>query len=387
MRDFRRKRILEAYGEKRGGEIANLAEREGYQFDGASKALFVHEDTVWPDGYDIDTVYPLNEDARARPAHVDEPSSWTLFLARSKEVGATTCWLVRSCYEELVLTYLDWGLPKPGAIADLRALREETQRAIEQANNSLERLFSETRCYLAVMFLEAYRRAPEKTQDSVATRFREGTWLYLLTGLDWDLISHKVIEEVEGYFPGTPPEIAQIQSTAIAALLERRDRVIAEVLPVEARRIACENILAKIVRGEEVGRWSKKDEESLLPRREDFKCQSREAKRDIFDLYDALSEGGYREEEWTIHTDIFRVLAKIKAETKSPNTSRSRFIAGEVARLTLMVKRTLEWRSANGFAGDNAVLSGTSEEVAKQVCDWLFEIGCSHKSEWMRKMA
>ena len=63
MSDSRRTRILEVLGEERGGEIADIAERAGYQFDDTDNALFVDENTVWPEGYDIDKVFPLNKDA------------------------------------------------------------------------------------------------------------------------------------------------------------------------------------------------------------------------------------------------------------------------------------------------------------------------------------
>ena len=411
--------LTECHGEV----IADAAERGRYGYsDEGWGYLYLRTDSIIPrpERVSIERVFPIDVSALADPAtHFRGLASWTRFLQWSPQIQDNDAAVterdysypakhfdskapkrVGEQYDRLRSDHFAGGKPRAGAVADLRALKNEARESLQHWAKQIGSKLESLRKVVAVLFLETWwamdvepetpwEDLPEERRnrlDSLEALF-VSRWRDAIFGASRTWAIGRDITNWSWGWEDAPEVLYELQGSRILSLWDRRDAIIDEVFPVEVQRMACENILAKIVRGEEVGPWSKKDEESLLPPREDFVCQSREARRDIFDLYDALNEGGYREEEWTIHTDIYRVLAKREAETKSPNTSRSKFIAGEVERLALMVKRTLEWQGANGFPGDNAVLSGTSEEAAKHVCDWLFEIGCSHKSEWMRKMA
>ena len=162
-------------------------------------------------------------------------------------------------YDALLSSYFTDGKPVPGAIADLRAFRKETRRIGRRYAGRVGAYLERIRTVAAVLYLEA-RRVHDP--DEVGFTSVQNFWSSALQG------GPMHVQDADGLAgwlrtEGASEALVRFQCAPLFELLEARDSIIAEALPVEYRRIACETILWKLAHGHEVEAWSVEDEAAV----------------------------------------------------------------------------------------------------------------------------
>lgn len=295
-------------GEDVGEAVENAAERGVYRLGPLASYLAVGPETYWPRGLDLDSVFPL--DKSELPKDQFREGGISRYMQASKPVQddmkAINAAIAKQ-YGELLGAYFTNGKPKPGAITDLRAFRKETRRIGRRYAGRAGMKLDQIRKRVAVLFLEA-RRVIDPSPHTVRlssdaidglkearSRFVDYFWGSAVQG------GPRLVNDAGDlarwlHTEGASEELLRFQSESLYALLEERDGIITEALPVEFRRMAGEMILWKVAHGQPVEPWSVEDEAAV---KEDLKrgagnpnwideALSHEEVKAIYDLADKL---------------------------------------------------------------------------------------------------
>lgn len=299
----RREFIAHQHGQDVADAVEDAVVRGVYQLAPGAGYLTVGQFTFWPGSLSLDSVFPLD----VSKLHKDHSREGGMgdYMVGSKPVQNDMKALNKSVavqYEKLQGLYTTSGNPNPGAIADIRAFRKETRafgrRYAWRAGRQLEIV----RRIVAVLFLEARRvfdPAPHTLPldsdarngvDEVRSRFVTYFWQSALNGgprhvTDADALARWL------YTEGASEELLRFQCHTLYAVLELRDKIVTEALPVEIHRIACGRVLWKVARGQLVEAWTDEDTEVV---KEDLKRGrgsppiSEERQKAIYDLAKTL---------------------------------------------------------------------------------------------------
>lgn len=271
LREF----IAHKHGKDVGEVVENAADRGVYRVGPFAFYLEVGPETYWPRGLELDSVFPLDKSELRKD---QSREGWmSRYMQASKPVQDDMKAInaaVEKHYGDLLHGYVTEGKANLGAITDLRAIRKETRRIGRRYAGRVGIRLERIRRLVAVLFLEARRvfdPAPHTVRLSsdaieglqeVGFRFVEYVWGSVVQGgprhvNDADDLARWL------YTEGASEELLRFQSEPLYDLLEERDAIITEALPVEFRRIACKMILWKIAHGQQVEPWSMEEEASV----------------------------------------------------------------------------------------------------------------------------
>lgn len=336
--DGEEKTFRDILAEDLGEQIAEIADGGpyvGFQSDLASdwteedppfyRALMVGRKSVWPEGSDLDSVFPL--ESAALLTGWDEVGKMTSFLKGSKLVQDDFKATMASIGEAYKALRIRLAPEMPGSISDLHALRSETQLALTTYAKRTMPYTNQMRRAVAVLYLEA-RKASDPDQGvefgclSQEEKLRAGWphfgfvnryWESALRGGPWLIKDSTALADWLSSY-GVSQDLLRIQSEVLHDLQGNRDEIISEALPVEYRRLACGYILGKIAHGRPVAPWGVDDAAMLLPPRTDFDVGSNNTRKLFFDLYDFVKGKAARKddpEKWSASAEGWNTKAKV----------------------------------------------------------------------------
>lgn len=415
----RREYLVEYHGEA----IADAAERARYGYsDEGHGYLYLRADSIIPrpERVSIEGVFPIDVEALAAPSTQHRGlASWTRFLQWSPQIqdndtavterdysdpakhfDSKAPRLVGKRYDDLRDTYFPDGEPRPGALADLRSLKDVARGSLQLWARQVGSVLEALRKVMPVLFLELWRAIdtepetpwrdlPEERRnrlDSLEALF-VSRWRDAIFGASRTWAIGSDITSWSWGWGEAPEVIFELQGPRIIRLWDERDVFIDEALPVELQRVACETVLAKIARAEgelpQAEPPSEEDAEEKLPAREDLDVQSLEARRDVFDLYDLLNEPGNLEREWMSQIEIYSDLAERRIKRKPKDLSKIAFIKKESQNLRRAVDRTLRHKGKENILEKGSKSTPQKEKrVAKNICDWIFELASGSAPTW-----